>query len=476
MFTNSKSHASAAALGVALTVTTALTTLAALTCAAPAHAQLFGYETDAPKKPRPAAKKPPTGTPCAAAPPVTPAAAAAPPPPKPAATSAALMPPASGDRNCRNTGAFEPWLAAFKKEASAGGITPATIQTALGGMTLDPGIIARDRKQSFFAQSFIDFSGKLATPNRMQNGVAMVAKHKATFARAEAKWGVPAPVITAFWALESDFGAGMGNLPVLRSLATLAYDCRRPELFRGELMSALKIIDRGDLRPEQMIGSWAGELGQTQFLPTHYLNHAVDFDGDGHRNLLASAPDIIASTSSFMTELGWRRGEPWLEEVRVPGKLDWAQADLAIQHPRSKWASWGVTRPNGQALPNDDMPASLVLPMGRAGPAFLAYNNFQIYLKWNQSLNYAITAAYLATRIGGAPAMNRGDPGIPVLDGPQLKELQTILARRGHDVGEPDGKLGVGTRAAVKKAQIKLGMPADSYPTPELLEALRAGG
>lgn len=464
--------------------------IAALTAVLPftaAEAQLFGYE-EQPKKPRAAAPKKQPVPPPAAAPGATDAPAAT--APRPTAPSAAAppathppeLPPAlakakaNANRNCTNTGNFDRWLADFKKEAAASGVTRGTIDAALGGMTLDPGIIARDRKQSFFAQSFLDFSGKLATPNRMQNGQSMIARNKATFAKAEEKWGVPAPVITAFWALESDFGVGMGKLPVLRSLATLAYDCRRPELFRGELMSALKIIDRGDLRPEEMIGSWAGELGQTQFLPTHYFNHAIDFDGDGHRDLLRSVPDIIASTSQFMEDLGWKRGEPWLEEVRVPGKLDWAQADLAIQHPRSKWAAWGVTRRDGSPLPNDAMPVSLVLPMGRSGPAFLAYENFQVYLKWNQSLNYAITAAYLATRIGGAPAMSKGAPDIPVLDGQQLKDLQIILARQGHDVGEPDGKLGAGTRAAVKKAQLKLGLPPDSYPTPELLDALRAGG
>ena len=220
---------------------------------------------------------------------------------------------------------------------------------------------------------------------------------------------MPGPVIAAFWALESDFGAGMGDLPVLRSLATLAYDCRRPEMFRAELMDALRIIDRGDLTPGEMIGSWAGELGQTQFLPSHYFKHAVDYDGDGRRNLMRSVPDVIASTANFIVFLGWQRGQPWLQEVRVPANLAWDQADLAIQHPRSKWAGWGVTSADGKPLPADALPASLVLPMGRFGPAFLAYENFQIYLKWNQSLNYCITAAHLAARLGGAPPFGRGN-------------------------------------------------------------------
>src|SRR5262245_7782709 len=181
--------------------------------------------------------------------------------------------------NCRNSGSFEAWLAQFRQEARGNGVSGATIAAALDGMTLDPGIIQRDRRQGFFAQTFTAFSGKLITSNRIQNGLGRLKQHRELLARIEAQWGVPGPVIVAFWGLESDFGSMMGNLPVLRSLATLAYDCRRPDLFRAELMEALRIIDRGDLRPEDMIGSWAGELGQTQFLPAHYMQHAVDYDG-----------------------------------------------------------------------------------------------------------------------------------------------------------------------------------------------------
>lgn len=377
------------------------------------------------------------------------------------------------NNNCQNTGSFERWLAGFRQEAAAAGISRATIQAALDGMTLDHGIIARDRKQGFFAQSFTAFAGKLVTPNRIQAGAAKLKQHRELLARVEKDYGVPGPVIVAFWALESDFGAGMGNLPVLRSLVTLAYDCRRPQMFRDELMDALRIIDRGDLTPGEMIGSWAGELGQTQFLPSHYFKHAVDYDGDGRRNLMRSTPDVVASTANFLVYLGWQRGQPWLDEVRVPSNLAWDQADLAIQHPRAKWAAWGVTLADGRPLPGDNLPASLVLPMGRFGPAFLAYPNFQAYLKWNQSLNYCLTAAHLAARLGGAPPFSRGSGEVPEWSYQQLKELQQLLARRGFTVGEIDGKLGAGTRAAVKAAQMKLGLPADSYPSHELVERLR---
>jgi lytic murein transglycosylase len=376
--------------------------------------------------------------------------------------------------NCRNTGNFEVWLSGFRKQAAASGISRATVAAALDGVTLDPSVIARDRKQGFFAQSFLSFSDKLISKNRIQSGLARLKEHRELFARVDKDYGVPGPVIAALWALESDYGVMMGKYPVLRALATLAYDCRRSEKFSAELMDTLRIIDRGDLRPEEMIGAWAGELGQTQFLPSHYLKHAVDYDGDGRRNLIASVPDVIASTANFLVHLGWRRGEPWLQEVQVSGNLPWDQADLAVQHPRSKWAAWGVTLPDGRPLPKDAMPASLLLPMGRHGPAFLAYQNFQVYLQWNHSLIYCITVAYLGTRLAGAPPVHRGSPDIPVLGFEEVKELQQLLVRRGYEVGEIDGKLGAATRGSIKAVQTKLGLPADSYPTPELLERLRA--
>jgi lytic murein transglycosylase len=442
------------------------------------QAQLFGSDAPAPRKPSKAAKAKPKAQPKAASPakqkamPPAAAAAAA----LPAAAAAGIVVPPAPNNGCRNTGSFEAFMADFRREAAAAGIKPATIQSVLGNLTLDQAIISRDRHQSFFSQTFIDFSSKLATNNRLQNGIAQVKKHAAVFARAEKEYGVPPAVIAAFWALESDFGSapGMGKHGVLRSLATLAYDCRRGPMFRGELLAALKIIDRGDLTAEEMTGSWAGELGQTQFLPSHYFNYAVDYDGDGRRDLYRSIPDVIGSSANFVAQLGWKRGEPWLEEVRVPDKLAWEQADLAVQHPRSKWAAWGVTQPDGRPIANDNLPASLLLLQGRHGPAFLVYPNFQVYLKWNQSLTYCTTAAYLATRIQGARAMSHGNGPLPVaLSFEQMKELQVMLAKRGYKVGEADGKLGSATRLAVKAMQVKLGLPADSYPTAELLDAMR---
>lgn len=391
-------------------------------------------------------------------------------PPAPPVVTQQGPPPA-----CRNTGDFGRWLATFRADAAKAGITARTISGALDGMTLDEGVIRRDRGQAFFAQSFLEFQAKLATQNRVNSAKSMLAKHKPLFDKVEKEYGVPGAVITGLWALESDFGSGMGNLPVLRSLATLAYDCRRGDMFRAELMAALKIIDKGDLRPADMVGSWAGELGQTQFLPTHYDNYAIDYDGDGRRDLFKSIPDIIASSANYVRAVGWKAGEPWLEEVRVPERLPWEQANLAIQHPRSQWAKWGVTRANGQPLPPDDVPVSLHLLMGRNGPAFIAYRNFNVYTEWNKSLNYATTAAYLANRISGAPPVNPGRAPVQVLDATAVKEMQILLARRGMDVGVPDGRLGVATRTALRQAQQRFGLPADAYPSMELLERLRQG-
>lgn len=398
--------------------------------------------------------------------------------PAPAVTQTAAkpgLPPPPKPANCRNSGNFPAWLAAFRKEAAASGVSARTLSAVVDGMTLDQSVINRDRGgQKVFTQSFIDFSNKLANPGRYKSSVFKLNKHKAIFQKAEAEFGVPGPVITAFWALESDFGTGMGNLPILRSLATLAYDCRRGDMFRGEFMAALKLIDRGDMSPAEMVGSWAGEIGQTQFLPGHVLNYAIDYDGDGRRDLFRNNADIIGTTANFIRDLGWRRGEPWLQEVKLTKALPWEEADLAIKHPVATWSGWGVTQVDGAPLA-DGPSASLVLPMGRRGPAFLTYPNFDVYTKWNQSLVYALTAAHLAARIAGAPAMSRGAPGIPMLTPAEVKDMQALMTKRGFYAGEPDGKLGAGTRQAVKKAQLAFKLPADSYPTPDLLNALRAG-
>jgi lytic murein transglycosylase len=398
--------------------------------------------------------------------------------PRPAAA------PAQRAASCHNGLSFDRFLADLKQQAVAAGVSQRVLAEASPYLVFDQGIVNRDRGQRVFGQIFTQFAGRMAAPSRMQQGQAQIKTYASAFARAEKEYGVPPAVIAAFWGLESDFGANMGSLPTLRSLVSLAYDCRRSEMFANETVAALKIIDRGDLDPDEMIGSWAGELGQTQFLPTHYFNYAVDYDGDGRRNLLSSPEDVIGSTANYIANgLKWRRGEPWLQEVRAPQELPssfpsnfpWDQADLTIQLPRSKWAQLGVTFPDGKPLPNDDLPSSLLLPMGRMGPAFLAYPNFAAYTEWNNSLIYSTTAGYLATRIAGAPPMRRPSGPIAQLPFNEIRELQQLLVRAGFAVGKVDGVLGQQSRSAVKAMQIKYGLPADSWPTAELLAKMRGG-
>jgi len=397
----------------------------------------------------------------------------------PAAKSAAPRPPAAPSSRaaaCHNGASFDRFLAELKQQAVAQGVSQRALAEAAPYLIYDQGIVNRDRGQRVFGQIFTEFAGRMAANFRMQNGQAHIKKYQAAFARAEKDYGVPPAVIAAFWGLESDFGANMGNLPVLPSLVSLAYDCRRSERFQNETIAALKVIDRGDLSPDEMIGSWAGELGQTQFLPTHYFTYAVDYDGDGRRDMLQSAPDVIGSTANYIaTGLKWRRGEPWLEEVRAPANFPWDQADLTIQLPRSKLAQLGVTYADGRPLPNDNLPASLLLPMGRMGPAFLAYANFAAYTEWNNSLIYSTTAAYLATRIAGAAPMRKPAGAVAQLPFNEIKELQQLLVRAGYDVGKVDGVLGQQSRTAVKAMQVKYGLPADSWPTTELVAKMRGG-
>lgn len=375
-------------------------------------------------------------------------------------------------QECGNSAkGFDKFINGFRAEAEAKGIGRAGLD-ALREVTYDPAIIKKDRAQSVFSQSFLEFQARMVSDYRVKTGAALLRKHKKVFDAVQAQYGVPGQVIIAYWALETDFGANMGDFPTLQSLATLAWDCRRPDKFREQLMYAADLLGRGDIDFDDMRGAWAGEIGHTQFLPKEYDLTAVDFDGDGRRNLRRSIPDAMASSGALLVKHGWQANQPWLQEVRVPGDMPWEQADIAITHPRSQWAKWGV---KGK-FKADSFPASLLLPMGRNGPAFLVYENFTgAYLKWNESLVYSTTAAYLATRIAGAPKVSSGNGEVEPLSYKQLIELQEILVARGYDVGEVDGKLGKATRKAVKEMQLKMGLPADSYPDQDFLRALKRG-
>jgi lytic murein transglycosylase len=377
---------------------------------------------------------------------------------------------------CRNTGNFDKWLADFKREALEQGLSQRTLARTQHLLVLDQKIIGIDRGQRVFSQPFLEFANRMAGGGRAPRSQELIKKHAALFQKVEEQYGVPPAVITAFWGLESGFGSDIGKFEVLRSLATLAYDCRRGERFRKELHAALKIIERGDLTADNMIGSWAGELGQTQFLPSHYFNYGVDYDGNGKVDLLRSVPDVIATTAHYIQKIGWRRNEPWMQEVRVPSQMDWSQASLDIEHPHAQWTKWGVTLANGKPLPENAPNASLLLPMGRLGPAFLVYQNFRVFTEWNHSIIYSTTAAYLSTRIAGAPVMRKGNGEPPTFTMEEVRDLQTLLTKAGYDVGGIDGRLGAASRKAVQQAQVKFKLPADGYPTEELIRRLRRSG
>ncbi len=389
-----------------------------------------------------------------------------------AASIMGLALPQTASAKCR-TGNFANWLSDIKRQALSQGISRRTISSALDGIRYDPGVVRRDNAQGVFSQTFLQFSGRMVSGHRLKSGARKIRKHARTFAQIKRRYGVPGQVLTAYWGLETDFGAFLGKSSTLRSLATLAYDCRRTGLFHKELFSALKIIERGDLTARQMRGPWAGELGQLQFLPSHYLDYGVDMDGDGRVDLLNSAPDALASAAKYMKSLGWRANEPWLQEVRTPRHMDWEQAAIKIKHSRAQWAKWGVRDARGRALKADGLKASLILPMGKDGPAFLAYPNFtKVYLEWNHSLTYSITAGYFATRLAGARKVSngRGANGLKFAD---LKLIQRLLKKRGFDVGKVDGILGSKSRHAIRTMQKKYGLPVDAYPTRELLARMR---
>ncbi|MFC5066580.1 lytic murein transglycosylase [Flaviflagellibacter deserti] len=375
---------------------------------------------------------------------------------------------------CQGGKSFEAWLGDVRKEALEQGISQKAIDAGLAGVTYDQATVGKDHGgQGVFAQNFVQFSDRMANNNRLQAGKAKINSHATVFERIKEEYGVPAGVLTAFWGLETDFGGFLGSGDTVRSVATLAYDCKRPELFRPQLFALLKIIDRGDLTRAEMRGPFAGELGQFQFLPTRYIDFGVDFDGDGHINLIKSDADALGSAANYLKSLGWKADEPWLVEVKVSPNVPWDQADLSTEHPPEQWTQWGVTRADGKPITGPN--SSMLLPMGRHGPAFLAYPNFKnVYLTWNQSLTYSITAAYLATRLEGAAPMSKGD-GTPDLDVAGVKQVQQLLQQKGYDVGKIDGIIGAGTRAAIKKEQLRLRQPADSYPSTELLQALQAG-
>jgi lytic murein transglycosylase len=348
------------------------------------------------------------------------------------------------------------------------GYDKSTVNAFFANVAQDPRTLKADRAQGVFQKPFLEFSQRLISSNRLKTGISKGKQHARTFDRIERDYGVSRGVLLAFWAFETDFGGYQGDFNTLNSLVTLSHDCRRPALFRPQVFAALELFARDEFSPTKTTGAWAGEIGMVQMLPADIIENGVDGDGDGHVSLKTSATDALMSGGKMLQHLGWRRGEPWLQEVTVPSQMDWSKSGLDKKMPARDWVKLGVKPRQGQVA---NLPASLLLPQGRKGPAFLAYPNFDVYFEWNQSFIYVTTAAYFATRLEGAAPYNQGNPETG-LTGPQMKQLQTKLKRLGHDVGKVDGILGAKTRAAVQHEQQRLGLPADAWPTARLLNAL----
>lgn len=364
-------------------------------------------------------------------------------------------------------GAF---LEGVKAEAVAAGASADAADRALRGAQIDQKVLSRDRAQGVFKQTFLDFSQRTVSKARLNIGKQKMQQYAEVFGRAEREYGVPPGVITAFWAMETDFGAVQGDFNTRNALVTLAHDCRRPELFRPQLLALITMVEHGDLDPASTTGAWAGEVGQVQMLPKDIVAWGVDGDGDGHVDLKKSSPDAILTAARFIQHLGFRPGEPWIQEVTVPGNLPWEKTGFDAGMTAGDWFALGVSPRDGNTG-FASLEGELLLPQGRKGPAFLAYPNFNIYLEWNQSFIYTTSAAYFATRLSGAETYLKGNPE-PGLDDEQMKALQTKLQSKGYDVGKIDGILGAGTRIAIQKEQLRLGLPADGWPTPALLSAL----
>lgn len=365
-------------------------------------------------------------------------------------------------------GDFGAFLTAMEAEAIAAGVPADKAAAFFAGARIDENVLKADRNQGVFRKTFLDFSQSLISKQRLSTARAKSEALNAIFARAEADYGVSRGILLAFWAFETDFGQVQGDFNTRNALLTLAHDCRRPDLFQPQVLAAAQLHAMNDF-PLDTTGAWAGEIGMVQMLPRDILERGVDGDGDGLILLKTSEADAILSGARMLQHHGWRAGEPWLAEVTLPEDFDWSLTGLETERPVAEWEALGVTPRNGALA--GGLTGSILLPQGRKGPAFLAYPNFRVLFEWNKSFVYVTTAAYFGTRIEGAAPYAAGKPD-PALDPDQMVALQEKLAARGHDVGKIDGILGAGTRAAVQREQQRLGLPADGWPTQDLLDAL----
>jgi membrane-bound lytic murein transglycosylase B len=369
---------------------------------------------------------------------------------------------------------FARWIDRFRPRALAAGIEPATFDSAFASVEYLDDVIARDRTQAEFVKPIWEYLDSAVSETRIANGRAALATHRATLDRIEARFGVEKEVVVAIWGLESAYGAQRGGTPILSALATLAYDGRRAVFFEAELLAALRIIQAGDTAPGAMRGSWAGAMGHTQFMPSSFLAHAVDFGSDGRRDIWSDDPtDALASAAAYLAAAGWTRGAPWGVEIALPDGFDYAAARRGALRPVREWSAAGLRRVDGRALP-DHGPAAVVLPAGARGPAFLVYSNFEVIARYNNAVAYVLGIGHLSDRLGGGAPFARAWPrGDAVLTTEQRQELQERLTRAGHDTGGIDGRLGPATAAAVRAYQARSGLVPDGYPTLDLLRRLR---
>lgn len=365
-------------------------------------------------------------------------------------------------------GNFNSFKNGLISEAPKHRVSAETAKRFLAGVRQDAAVLRSDRSQGVFQRPFVDFSRRLISNDRISRGVSNGKTYSSVFDRVESRYGVRRSVLLAFWAFETDYGNIQGNFNTANALVTLAHDCRRPHLFRPQVFAAMELFARGELDPARTTGAWAGEIGMVQMLPRDIIENGTDGDGDGRVSLKTSAPDALMSGGKMLKSLGWKKGQPWIDEVIVPANFDWSLTGLETTKSGSQWSRLGVKARDGRI---SNLRASLILPQGRKGPAFLAYPNFNVFFEWNQSFTYVLTAAYFATRLSGAKVYNVGNPE-QGLSGSQMKRLQTALKKRGYNVGNIDGILGSGTRKAVQKEQIRLKVPADAWPTPALLSKL----
>ena len=376
--------------------------------------------------------------------------------------------PAAQAQSCG--GDFGGFVNDLRNEAVSRGYDSGLAETFFRGVQRNQAVINADRSQGIFQRPFLDFSRALISQNRMAAGRSRLDQYRSVFDRARSEFGVQPGILLAFWAFETDFGANQGNFNTVNALVTLAHDCRRPEIFRPQVFAALEMYRRGELDPRSTQGAWAGEIGMVQKLPSDIIDHAVDGDGNGRIDLQNSAADALMSAASMLRANGWRANEPWLHEVTIPQGMDLTRTGLRTEMSVSDWQAMGV-RPAHGSLPSGDMRGSIILPQGHRGPALMVFHNYRVLFEWNQSFIYVTTAAYFGTRLMGAPVYQAGNPETG-LNQDQMRDLQQRLTQRGHDVGGIDGILGANTRAAVQDVQAELGLPADGWPTPQLLRSL----